>query len=297
MEKRVDIDKKLLMYKYIKELKSSYVISLELKTCSATITNYLHRFGIKIRTRSENTKLQKRNLKYENILTYEYLYTEYIINKKSVNKISEETKVDNSVIYRRIKKYNIPMRTSQEANTGEFFSDKRRKQLSEARKGKCLGSDNFNYGHKWTKEQKERQGIITQKAMDNEEIKKRMSENHADVNGDNNPMYGIHRFGEKAPSWIDGRSYEPYPLEFRLIREQIRKRDNYTCQNCSMTEEEHLIVIGNVLEVHHIDYNKKNCVENNLITLCKQCNLRANKNRDYWQKLYKTKLLEKVNAR
>ena len=49
-----------------------------------------------------------------------------------------------------------------------------------------------------------------------------------------------------------------------------------------MTEEEHIITYGKVLDVHHIDYNKENCKENNLITLCKQCNLRANKNRDYW---------------
>uniref|UniRef100_A0A6M3KY62 HNH nuclease domain-containing protein n=1 Tax=viral metagenome TaxID=1070528 RepID=A0A6M3KY62_9ZZZZ len=89
------------------------------------------------------------------------------------------------------------------------------------------------------------------------------------------------------PSYIDGRSFEDYPKEFnQFLRNRIRERDNYTCQNCSMTEEEHLIIYGRNLEVHHIDYNRKNCKEDNLITLCKQCNIRANKNRDYWKEIY-----------
>ena len=98
--------------------------------------------------------------------------------------------------------------------------------------------------------------------------------------------------GDNNPNWIDGRKQNPYPSEFNeLLRESIRKRDNYECQNCSMTEEEHLIVIGENLHIHHIDYNKKNCKEDNLITLCKQCNLRANSNRTYWQDFYTRKIL------
>jgi len=105
----------------------------------------------------------------------------------------------------------------------------------------------------------------------------------------NHPFYG--RKGNKAANWIDGRSYEPYPLEFtEKLKERIRKRDNYECQNCGMTEEEHLIVRGAVLYIHHINYDKKNCKEDNLITVCRQCNLRANANRDYWQELYVNKI-------
>ena len=57
-----------------------------------------------------------------------------------------------------------------------------------------------------------------------------------------------------------------------------------------MTEEEHLIVYGRVLDVHHIDYNKLNCKKSNLITLCKQCNNRANYNRECWKKIYNEKI-------
>jgi 5-methylcytosine-specific restriction endonuclease McrA len=60
-----------------------------------------------------------------------------------------------------------------------------------------------------------------------------------------------------------------------------------------MTEEEHLIVVGKALHVHHIDYNKKNCAPWNLVSTCQWCNLRANKNRKYWQDFYAQKLLVK----
>ena len=109
--------------------------------------------------------------------------------------------------------------------------------------------------------------------------------------GKNNPMFG--RFGKEAGNYIHGKSREPYPLEFNEpLKEQIRKRDNYQCQNpeCNMTEEEHIIVRGRVLDIHHIDYNKKNCENTNLISLCQQCNLRANSNRKYWKEIYQEKI-------
>ena len=81
---------------------------------------------------------------------------------------------------------------------------------------------------------------------------------------------------------VSGINKLPYPFEWdEELKEQIRKRDNYTCQNCGMTEEEHLIAIGRALIVHHINYDKKNCKKYNLISLCNQCNVRANYNQKY----------------
>jgi len=81
--------------------------------------------------------------------------------------------------------------------------------------------------------------------------------------------------GEKNFRYRDGKSNEPYPLEFNnKLRESIRKRDNYTCQNCGMTEEKHHDFCGRNLEVHHKDRNKQNNKQNNLIALCKPCHER-----------------------
>jgi len=49
-----------------------------------------------------------------------------------------------------------------------------------------------------------------------------------------------------------------------------------------MTEEKHIDTVGKVLTIHHIDYNKYNCLPENLISLCDRCNVIANYNRDYW---------------
>jgi len=112
---------------------------------------------------------------------------------------------------------------------------------------------------------------------------------------ENNPNFGNHKLaGKNHWNWIDGRSYEPYTEEFnKELKELILKRDNYECQNCGMTQEEHLIVIGRILTIHHIDYDKKNCKEENLITTCLWCNTRANFNRTYWQKFYINKLIKR----
>ena len=82
-------------------------------------------------------------------------------------------------------------------------------------------------------------------------------------------------------NWSGGLSREPYPYYFReSLKREIRKRDNYTCACCGKW--------GN--SIHHIDYNKNNCLESNLITLCKSCNTKANYHRNKWTKFYKNKL-------
>jgi hypothetical protein len=89
------------------------------------------------------------------------------------------------------------------------------------------------------------------------------------------------------PNYLDGLDLSPYSSEFNSkLKEHARERDNYICQNCGMTEEEHLIVVGTCLHCHHIDYNKQNSNINNLITLCNSCHVRSNYNRKYWEKYY-----------
>jgi 5-methylcytosine-specific restriction endonuclease McrA len=60
---------------------------------------------------------------------------------------------------------------------------------------------------------------------------------------------------------------------------------------CGIKEEKHY----RKLDIHHIDYNKKNCKKNNLVTLCQSCHSKAGVNRDYWYAYY-TYLMESINA-
>jgi len=96
--------------------------------------------------------------------------------------------------------------------------------------------------------------------------------------------------GSQSSSWIDGRSFEPYTSEFNEhLKELIRKRDNHTCQKCGKKQKNHY----RKLDIHHIDYNKANCKEENLIALCQKCNSKVNFDRKYWQRYFSQKITRK----
>ena len=87
--------------------------------------------------------------------------------------------------------------------------------------------------------------------------------------------------GEKCHFWKGGISFEPYSVNWtETLRKSIRQRDKYTCQIC---EKEPAV------QVHHIDYDKKNSNPNNLVTLCKSCHSKTNTNREYWIKYFQLK--------
>lgn len=80
------------------------------------------------------------------------------------------------------------------------------------------------------------------------------------------------------------RKNSPYPKEFnKELKEYIKQRDNHKCVLCGMIEPLSKEIYKKSLAVHHIDYNKNNCSENNLITTCVSCNIKVNYNKDYWK--------------
>ena len=95
------------------------------------------------------------------------------------------------------------------------------------------------------------------------------------------------RQGPKNPCWRGGTKREPYGWEFnKMLKEKIRKRDRYRCQECFRHQNE----LKYTLEVHHIDYNKRNNSEENLITLCKVCHAQVNWDADKWIPYFKSKV-------
>jgi len=120
------------------------------------------------------------------------------------------------------------------------------------------------------------------KANNTKKMKRIRSKNS---NGKNNAMYG--KNGKLSPNWKGGISFEPYSPEFnKRLKKRIKKRDNYTCQLCEKKQ---------FLHIHHIDYNKKNSVEYNLITLCRKCNGKVNFNRKSWTKKFRQIIFDKYN--
>ncbi len=100
-----------------------------------------------------------------------------------------------------------------------------------------------------------------------------------------------HLAGRDHPAWVDGTHRSKYTSEFTpTLKKKIRERDNYTCQLCGMAEQEHKEKFNRVLAVNHIDFDKANCSEKNLNTLCTGCNTKINWNREYYKNLFQSKL-------
>jgi hypothetical protein len=73
--------------------------------------------------------------------------------------------------------------------------------------------------------------------------------------------------GDNSHWWKGGIANVPYPDEFSdYLKKKIRRRDGYKCQSCGMS------VYGSKFgHVHHINANKQDCSEENLILLCATC--------------------------
>lgn len=94
----------------------------------------------------------------------------------------------------------------------------------------------------------------------------------------------IQQSGHNHYNWKGGLSFEPYCEVWtdKQFKADIRERDGNTCQNPDCWHS------AKRLGIHHIDYDKKNCHPDNLITLCTSCNSRANTNRTWHTEFYNT---------
>jgi hypothetical protein len=155
---------------------------------------------------------------------------------------------------------------------GKHHSEETRCMMSVTRKGKNLGNTfgAGNKGNHHTEEARRKMRIAKLGKHPSEEAKNKMS---------------LARTGSKHWNWQGGKSFEPYSTDWKgsLVR-TIRDRDGYLCQICNAKEN------GRRHAIHHIDYNKKNCRPDNLITLCggdNNCHIATNFRRSYWLDFFK----------
>ena len=233
-------------------------ISEKLGLGKTTIFRWLKRYNIKIRTNSES----KLKGKYKP--SKEELYELYWKKGLSTVKIGGKYMVSNVSILRWLKEYEIKIRDRELRNSGLRLLNKKKlynlyvKQKLTCRKiGKIYGVDDES----------------VRRSLIHFNVKRR------DNSGENNPF------------WQGGASFEPYTKEFnRKLKKQIKERDNYTCQECGKQ-----LKGKNQLDVHHIDYNKKNSKPLNLITLCKSCHTKTKFIRSDWINHFQEKMLKIQN--
>lgn len=154
---------------------------------------------------------------------------------------------------------------------GKHHTEETKRKIGQANKGR-------RFSEEIRKQMSERQKRLWQ----NPEYRKRVREKIKNLW--QNPEYRKHQVeihrskspkGEKHPNWQGGKSFESYSSAWTPeLKQSIRQRDNFTCQLCEKYP---------IFDIHHIDYDKKNCEPNNLITLCKKCHMKTNYKRDYWK--------------
>ncbi len=151
-----------------------------------------------------------------------------------------------------------------------------RQRMSEAHKGKIA----WNKGRPWNSEMKKKlseahKGYeipMETRIKLSISLKKHFAKNKNSIDN---------LSGENSRFWQGGISREPYPFEFdNKLRGKIKKRDGYKCQNPDCEGKKARLCI------HHINYIKQDFRDENLITLCNYCNVKANFNREYWQDYY-----------
>lgn len=152
---------------------------------------------------------------------------------------------------------------------GEHHTEEARKRMSEVHKGKKLPP--------FTEEHKLKMGLANKGKHPSEEARKKRSAS----------MQGI-----PLKKWKGFKKYELYGEEFNLqLKNQIRRRDNQICMNCGIHREK----LKESLTIHHVNYDKKCNLSQNLISLCRVCHSLTNYNRDYWTKLFQEKLSKLYN--
>jgi 5-methylcytosine-specific restriction endonuclease McrA len=101
------------------------------------------------------------------------------------------------------------------------------------------------------------------------------------------------RKGSLSGNWQGGKSLEKYGSNWKeSLKENIRIRDKFTCQLCNIRQNE-LNGFHKKLDVHHIDYNKLNLSQNNLISLCRKCHTKTGFNREKWKKFFEIIIKER----
>lgn len=108
-------DKEWLVREYLHKKRSTVDIGQEIGCSYQVINHWCRKFGIKLRDSHSSEQLERMSKKSIQLttkyhITEEYLEKEYLTARKTINQIAAEFGCSWDTIYKRIKKYNFPLR-------------------------------------------------------------------------------------------------------------------------------------------------------------------------------------------
>jgi 5-methylcytosine-specific restriction endonuclease McrA len=75
----------------------------------------------------------------------------------------------------------------------------------------------------------------------------------------------------KAIVWVEAIGDRgEYPENWDLIARRIKYNAGFQCEHCGHPHDPEA---GYALTVHHLDRDKSNCADDNLVALCQRCHL------------------------
>lgn len=203
----------------------------------------------------------------------EWLEAEYTVNHRGAPELARMYGCSHSYIYASLKHYGIPTRGNTAAARLRWESG-------------CYDEEYFiNRAESMSRAWAEGRMPVMPSGKDSWHWKGGKPERICENCGETFPDYADRHFcsmacrttftrGENHHCWRGGIANAPYGPEWtEEFRSEIRARDENTCQVC----------LGPGHDVHHIDYDKKNTVPENCVTLCKSCHGLTQSGRPYWR--------------
>jgi transposase len=232
-------DEKLMRLLY-REHELSTVDIKELLDCSgATISTWMDKHGIELRgTHERPSKVELRRL--------------YIDKGKSGIQIAKRLGVSPDTVYRWLREHGIEIRDVSDYKHPSLEDGEELRRMYQE-EGMTISAIADELGA---------HGMTVRSVFDEHGIEVRPQ--HVEISGEKNPFWkgGQEPYGE---GWTDEK------------RQMVLERDEYLCQSCGISQEEHKESTGQGLHIHHVqpanqvDDPVKRNAESNLVSLCSSC--------------------------
>jgi hypothetical protein len=262
-------DDKWLKHEYYDALKTAVEISIESNISYSTITRCLRIYNIARpqRLRHRLALLSKEN--YIKLHDYEWMYIEYIINKRTSNDIALELGTTYTTVIKVLRELNIEVRSSN-VNKHMYHCKKILDKIDDFDWMWCQYIDK-NRSLREIGQELDVKGDTIQRALTRLGITLKEYDKSYWMTGCRNPQ------------WRGGDSTE-YCYKFNTkFKEQVRNKFNRKCFECNKID------VIKKHHVHHIDYNKNsicNGKEWAFVPLCAKCHNKTHINRWYWFNKY-----------